>query len=224
MPSGGGPSALAGADVPTGTSVMTAAAVRPREVITIMLPSGLGVAPACGEVHRVSQCGTGRTKDSAVRRMTSSQRIEERSCPPVDVVNQYLTPQCAHPAPPLVVSLVERRLDCVFDALGVVRVDQVGLSQFGCGTGEFAEYQCTAEVAAACHVLLGHQIHPVPQRGDQHDITGHEIRDELLAGNRSMQVMHCRVADFGVFAVDVAHLSLDVLAQLLIAVHPFTAG
>src|ERR1700733_7672270 len=68
MPSGGGPSALAGVDVPTATSVMTAAAVRPREVITFMLRSGLGLPPACGGVHRVSQCGTGRTKDSAVRR------------------------------------------------------------------------------------------------------------------------------------------------------------
>ncbi len=40
MPSGGGPSAWAGVDVPTATSVMTAAAVRPREVITFMLRSG----------------------------------------------------------------------------------------------------------------------------------------------------------------------------------------
>src|SRR3984957_16159593 len=49
MPSGGGPSALAGVDVPTATSVMTAAAVSPREVITFMLPCGLGYPPARGE-------------------------------------------------------------------------------------------------------------------------------------------------------------------------------
>src|SRR6204780_1181192 len=59
MPSGGGQSAFAGIDVPTATSVLTAAAVRPREVIIFMLPSGLGLPPACGGVHRVSQCGTG---------------------------------------------------------------------------------------------------------------------------------------------------------------------
>ena len=84
----------------------------------------------------------------------------------------------------------------VFDALGVVRIDQVGLLEFGCGAGEFAEHQCAAEVAAAGDVFLGHQIHPVPQRGDQHDVAGHEERDELVAGDRAVQVMHHRVADF----------------------------
>src|ERR1700722_15812331 len=48
MPSGGGRSAFAGVDVPTATSVMTAAAVRPREVITFMLPSGVGCLPLGG--------------------------------------------------------------------------------------------------------------------------------------------------------------------------------
>src|ERR1700679_1841515 len=61
MPSGGGPSALAGLAVCRATSAMTAAAVRPREIVTFALPSGW--------CRRVLQRVCGHTTDSAVLRM-----------------------------------------------------------------------------------------------------------------------------------------------------------
>lgn len=39
-----------------------------------------------------------------------------------------------------------------------------------------------------------------------------------------MQVVHHRMPDFAVFAVDVADLAFDVVAQLLVTVHPLAAG
>src|ERR1700722_7213228 len=66
MPSGGAPSAFAGVDVPTATSVMTAAAVRPREAITFMLPSDLGDLPRAGECIEYRSAAPVVTKDSAV--------------------------------------------------------------------------------------------------------------------------------------------------------------
>ena len=38
-----------------------------------------------------------------------------------------------------------------------------------------------------------------------------------------MDVVHHRMTDLGVFAVDVADLAFDVIAQQLIALHPFAA-
>ena len=138
-------------------------------------------------------------------------------------MGEHLAAHRPHAASALLGRLVERRFDRVLDPFEVVRVDQIGLPEFGCGSGEFAEYQRTAEVAAAGHILLGHQVHPVAQRGDQHDVAGHEERDEFVAGDRAMDVVHHRAADLAVFAVDVADLALDVFAQLLVALDPFAA-
>src|SRR5262245_9595718 len=102
-------------------------------------------------------------------------------------------------------------------------IDEVRLAEFGCGAGEFAEYQCAAKIAATRHVLLGNQVHAVAQRGDQHDVGGHEERDQLLAGDRPVNVMHDRMADFAVLAVDVPDLALDVLAHLDVALDAFPA-
>src|SRR6185437_5058989 len=98
--------------------------------------------------------------------MTNGQDVEKGSGPSVDVVGQYLPPQRPHSASPVVGWLVERRLDRVLDTFEVVRVDQVGLREFGCGASEFAEYERAAAVDEERDILLGNQVHPVPQRGD----------------------------------------------------------
>ena len=138
-------------------------------------------------------------------------------------MGQHLTSQGAHPTPALLGCLVERGLDGVLDALRIMRVGQVGLTQFGCRTGEFAEHQGTAEIAATGDILLGDQVHAVAQRGDQHDVAGDEEGDQFVAGDRTVQVMHHRVTDLAVLAVDMADLLLDVIAQGSVTVHSFPA-
>ena len=52
---------------------------------------------------------------------------------------------------------------------------------------------------------------------------GDEERDEFVAGYRTVYVVHHRMTDLAVFAVDVADLAFDVAAQHLVALHPFAA-
>ena len=138
-------------------------------------------------------------------------------------MHEDLPAQRTHPSPALFRGLIQGRLDRVLDALEVMRVGEVCLAEFGCGAGEFAEHQCAAEVAATGHVLLGDQIHAVAQRGDQHDVGRDEERDQLVAGYRPVNVVHDRMADFAVLAVDVADLALDVFAHLDVALDALPA-
>ncbi len=70
-----------------------------------------------------------------------------------------------------------------------------------------------AEVAAARDVLLGDQVHAVPQRRDQHDVGGDEEGEKVFTRDRAVHVVDDRVADLPVLAVDVPDLPLDVLAH-----------
>src|SRR5437588_3574910 len=125
MPSGGGPSAVAGLADPTAMTAKVAAMVRPREMnmfwphfqtqCTPDVHREHGVPLAEPSTHRVSQRVRGGTTDSAVARPRLSQRVEKRSSPAVHVVGEHLASQGAHPASPLVGRLIERCLDRVFD-------------------------------------------------------------------------------------------------------------
>jgi hypothetical protein len=53
-------------------------------------------------------------------------------------VGEHLASTRTHAAPSVLVGLIERRLDGVLNPFEVVRVDQIGLPEFGCGAGEFA--------------------------------------------------------------------------------------
>src|SRR6478736_4282080 len=152
------------------------------------------------------------------------QRVQERPGPAIDVVGEYLTAHRAHPASTLLRSLGQGGLDGVLDPVEVVRIGQVGLPQFGCGAGELAEHQRPAEIASAGHVLLGHQVHAIAQRGYQHDVRGDEEGDQFVARHRLVHVVHDGVAHPAVLAVDVADLALDVLAHHLVALDAFAAG
>lgn len=56
-------------------------------------------------------------------------------------MGEYLAPQRPHPPSALLGRLVERGFDSVLDTFEIVRVGQVSLPEFGCGTGEFAQDQ-----------------------------------------------------------------------------------
>ena len=118
-----------------------------------------------------------------------------------------------HPAPGLRGADGGRAHDGVLQALDVVRVDQEGAAEFVGRAGELAQHQRAALVVAAGDVLLGHQVHPVPQRGHQHDVGGQVQRRHLLPVVRLVQVVHGRAAHLRVLAVDPAHGLFNVVAQ-----------
>ncbi len=73
------------------------------------------------------------------------------------------------------------------------------------------------------HVLLGDQVHPVAERGDEHDVGREAERHHLLLGVPVVQVADGRVADGPVVAVDPPDRELDLVAQLLVRLHPLAA-
>ena len=85
--------------------------------------------------------------------------------------------------------------DGVLQALDVVRVDDERAAELVGRAGELAQHQRAALVVAAGDVLLGHQVHPVPQRGHQHHVGGQVQRGHLLPRVGLVQVVHGRAAD-----------------------------
>ena len=81
-----------------------------------------------------------------------------------------------------------------------------------------------AQVVAAGHVLLGHQVHPVAEGGDQHDVGGQVQGRHLLLGERLVQIANGGPAHRGVIAIDAPDDPLDLVAEALIFLHPFPAG
>ena len=73
-------------------------------------------------------------------------------------------------------------------------------------------------------VLLGHEVHAIPQGSDQHDVGGEVQRHHFLHRVAVVQVADGRVLDGVVGAVDVAHGALDLLAQEAVLLHPLPAG
>ena len=72
------------------------------------------------------------------------------------------------------------------------------------------QQQHPAAVHPAGDVLLGDQVHPVPQRRHRHDVGGHVERGQFLPRQRLVQVVHGGVADLAVVAVQRADLLLDL--------------
>ena len=64
--------------------------------------------------------------------------------------------------------------------LDVVRIHQQSVAQFARGSGELAQDQYAAFVAARGEELLGHQVHTVVQRGHQAEIGGAIVAFNLL--------------------------------------------
>ena len=79
---------------------------------------------------------------------------------------------------------------------------------------ELAEHQRAVVTLAAGDVLLGHQVHAVAQRRDDHDIGGAVERSHFYARIRHMQIDDGRAADALGVAIDPAHQPIDVVSEL----------
>ena len=117
-----------------------------------------------------------------------------------------------------------RPQDALLEAFDVVRVHQVGLRELHRGAGELAEHEGTALVVPAGDVFLGHQVHPVAQRGHQQHVGGEVERDQLGLGQGGVQVVHGQAAERRTLAVDPPHRHLHLVAQRSIALDPLPAG
>jgi hypothetical protein len=104
-----------------------------------------------------------------------------------------------------------------------VRVDDVGLLELDRRAGELAEHERAPLVVPAGDVLLGDEVHPVAQGGDEQDVRREVERDEFLLGERLMQVVHRRVPQLGVLAVDPSDVGLNLFAQRLVALDALPA-
>ena len=135
-----------------------------------------------------------------------------------------LPPHPAHPASGVGRVRVDRLHHFLFHPVDVVRVDEVGLLELDGGPGELAEHQGAAVVDPGGDVLLGDQVHPVAQRGHQHDVGCPVEGGEFLATERLMQVVHGRLTDVPVVAVDPPHLQLDLVPKHFVVLDPLAAG
>ncbi len=114
--------------------------------------------------------------------------------------------------------------DRLLHPVDVVRVDEKGAFQFvGC-PGEFAEDEHAVVIEAARHILLGHEVHAIPEGRDQHHIGGQVERHHLLARETVMLVADRYMRDRSVVAVDAADRQLDLVAERHVGLHSFAAG
>ena len=104
-----------------------------------------------------------------------------------------------------------------------MRVHQERVGQLGRRARELGQHQCSVEVVPGGDVLLAHQVHPVPQRRDHHDVGRAVQRDELLTVHRLVQVVDDRAADPAELAVEPSHLLLDVAPHHLVLVDTLPA-
>ena len=103
-------------------------------------------------------------------------------------------------------------------------VAQVGRAQLLGRPGELGQHEGASAVVAGGDVLLGHEVHPVPQRGDEHDVGHLEEGGHLLARVGLVQVVDRGVAQVREVAVDPAHGRLDLLAERAVGLDPLAAG
>ena len=180
--------------VSSADSVAISELPRPSPLVQLR---ALRSAVACSSSARlllVVRCG----------RSGATARARGSGSPSVDVVVQHAAAQRPHPPRLLLVGRLHGLHDRVLEALDVVRVADERLVQLVGGAGELAEHQRAAVVVAAGDVLLGHQVHAVAQRGDEHDVGGLEHRRHLLARVGVVQVLHGRARRAAVLAVDPA--------------------
>ena len=92
------------------------------------------------------------------------------------------------------------------------------------GTGEFRQHEHAAVVRARGDVLFRDEVHPIPQRGHEHDVGGEEQGDHFLARISLMQIADRAVAERVVVAVDAGDRQLDLVAQLDVGLDTLAAG
>src|SRR6266581_9607464 len=98
------------------------------------------------------------------------QIVQQQAGPPINVVLPHGLAHPRHPRAPLLRGHGHRGPDGVGHAIDVIRVDEQGIAELGGGARELAQDQRPVLVVAHRDELLGHQVHPVVQRGDHAEI------------------------------------------------------
>ena len=106
----------------------------------------------------------------------------------------------------------------------MVRVDEQCPLQLVRRPGELAQDEDAVVIEAAGDILLGDQVHPIPQSGDQHDVRREVERHHLVARVAAVVIADRRVADRAEVPVDAPDGELDVIAERHVGLHPLPAG
>ena len=143
---------------------------------------------------------------------------------PRDVTFADLRPQAGHAFAALVPVHLDRVTDRALQGPIVVRVHEHGVGELLGGSGELRQHDHAVAVDVRGGVLLRHQVHPVTERRDEHDVTGSVESDQLVERQRLVQVVDHGEPDTTVLAVDLADQTLDLVAFLLVVLHAFPGG
>ena len=106
------------------------------------------------------------------RSIQSLQIVQKHARPLVDVMVKDLAAHGSHALRLVARHIVHGFHQAIFEAIDVVRINQVLLTQFPRRAGELAEHKRPVVSLAACDVLLGYQVHPVAERRHHHDVSG----------------------------------------------------
>ncbi len=164
---------------------------------------------------------SGQPAEASRASAASIHHAEEPVGPALHVALADLIAQAGHPLPAFVAMHLDGRHDRLFQGLVVVRIDEHGIGQFVGGTGELRQHEHAVAVDVRGRVLLGHQVHAVTERRDEHDVTGAVQRDEFVERERLVQVVDHRQTDAAVAPVDLADQSLDLVAFVLVVLDGF---
>ena len=170
--------------------------------------------------HRRTGSGHVGLPSVVAARTQLAQVVQELTGPVVDVVIEHVPPHDPHPPRLVPGGVLGRRHHGGLQPVDVVRVDQVGLPQLLRGPGELAQHQRAVVAVPAGHVLLGHQVHPVAQRGDDHDVGRPVHGGHLLPRVGVVQVDDRRPAEPAGVAVDPADEPVDVVAEQPVLLDP----
>ena len=135
----------------------------------------------------------------------------------VDVVVEILEALLA-----LLSGHVQSERDRVGNLLRVVRIDEErARAERLRGARELGEHEHARRGGGllARHVLKGDEVHAVAERGDEHDVGAEVERAELIEGHRLVEVVDRNVLESAEAAVDARDETVDVRAELLVAVH-----
>ena len=144
--------------------------------------------------------------------------------PAANVPLADLVTQRGHALATLVPVHLDGMPDRLLQRAVVVRVDEHCVRQLLGRPGEFGEDEHAVAVDVSGGVLLRHQVHPVTERRHEHDVTGAVQRDQLVEGQRLVQVVDDRQTDAAVPPVDLAHQSLDLVALVLVVLDALPSG
>ena len=128
------------------------------------------------------------------------------------------SPQRAHARPPLVERHRKAAPDTLRERLDVVRIDGECGFHLRCGTRQFAEHENAIVVHARGRVFLGDQIHPVPQRCDDHHVGGAVQRDKLLGRHGAVHIVDRQGVHGAVRPVDASDQTLDLAAEFAVRI------